>query len=127
MDDDVGGGIEGAAVVVVEEGDGFVRAFRFHVDQPAGFAEGPLRAEDEAVAVVGPAGGHVVALRAADFVAGEVCGGEEFDFGDNDGFVARCDGVGARVVELVRGDEEGVGGRVEDAGFVEVGGALVVD
>ena len=37
MDDDVIGGIEGAGVVVVQEGCGFVRAFGFHVDEAARF------------------------------------------------------------------------------------------
>ena len=84
-------------------------------------------AEDEAVAVVGPAVGHVVSLRAADFVAGEVCRGEEFDFGDDDCFVAGCDGVRGGVFELVGGYEEGVCRGVEDAGFVKVGSAVVFD
>ena len=86
-----------------------------------------MRAEDEAVAVVGPAIGHVVTLWAADFVAGEVCGGEEFYFCDDDCFVAGCDGVGGGVFELVGGYEEGVSGWMEDAGFVEEGGAVVFD
>lgn len=127
MDDDVVGGVEGPAVVVVEQGGGFVRAFGFHVDEAARFAEGALRAEDEAVAVVRAAVSHVVALRAADFVAGEVCWGEEFDFGHDDGFVLRGDGVGGWVGDLVGGDEEGVCGGVKDAGFVEVGGSGVGD
>lgn len=55
MDDHVRGAVEGPAVVVVEEGDGLVGSFRFHVDKSAGFTEGALRAEDQAFAVVGPA------------------------------------------------------------------------
>lgn len=85
-----------------------MRAFRFHVDEAGGFAEGALGAEDEAVAVVGAAVGHEVALGTADFVAGEVGGGEEFEFGDYDGFMGGGDGVGGGVGDLVRGDEEGV-------------------
>lgn len=123
--DDVVGRVEGPAVVVVEEGGCFMGALGFHVDKAGGFAQGTLRAEDEAVAVVGPAIGHVVAFWAADFVAGEVGGGEEFDFGDDDGFVVGGDGVGGLVGDLVGGDEEGVCRRVEDAGFVKVGGARV--
>ena len=101
VDDDVVGGVEGAGVVVVEEGGGFVGAFGFHVDEAGGFAEGALGAEDEAVTVVGAAVGHVVALWAADFVAGEVGGGEEFEFGDYDCFMGGGDGVGGRVGDLV--------------------------
>ena len=104
-----------------------MRAFRFHVDEAGGFAEGALSAEDEAVAVVGSAVGHVVALGAADFVAREVGGGEEFEFGDYDCFMGRGDGVGGGIGDLVRGDEEGVCWGVEDASFVEVGGAGVVN
>ena len=33
VDGGVGGGVEGARVVVVEDGVGFVGAFRFHVDE----------------------------------------------------------------------------------------------
>lgn len=74
---------------------------RFHVDKAGGFAQGALRAEDDAVAIVGAAVGHVIALWAADFVSCEVGGGKEFYFGDDDSFVAGRDGVGAGVVELV--------------------------
>lgn len=102
-------------------------AFSFHVDEARWFAEGALRAEDEAVAVVGAAVGHVVAFWAADFVAGEVRWGEEFEFGDDDCFVGGGDGIGGGLGNLVRGYEEGVCGGVEDACFVEVGGAGVVD
>ena len=102
-------------------------AFGFHVDEACGFAEGALRAEDEAVAVVGAAVGHVVAFGAADLVAGEVGGAEEFEFGDYDCFMGGGDGVGGVVGDLIRGDEEGVGWGVEDAGFVEVRRAGVVD
>lgn len=102
-------------------------AFSFHVDEAGGFAEGALRAEDEAVAVVGAAVGHEVAFWAADFVAGEVGGGEEFEFGDYDCFVGRGDGVGGVVGDLVRGYEESVCWGVEDACFVEVRSTRVVD
>jgi len=104
-----------------------VGAFGFHVDEAGGFAQGALGAEDEAVAVVGAAVGHVVTFWAADFVAGEVGGGEEFYFCDYYCFVACCYGVWGGVFKLVGGYEEGVCGRVEDAGFVEVGGAGVID
>jgi len=127
VDDDVVGRIELPAVVVVEQGGGFVGAFGFHVDEAARFVERTLRAEEQAVAVVDAAVGHVVALRAADFVASEVFGGEEFDFGDDDGFVGCADCGGVFVADLVGSDEERVGGGVEDAGFVEIGGALVFD
>ena len=102
-------------------------ALRFHVDEARRFTEGALSAEDEAVAVVGSAVGHVVALGAADFVAGEVGGRKEFEFGDYDSFMGGGDGVGGGGGDLVRGDEEGVCWRVEDASFVEVGGTRVVD
>ena len=101
VDGDVVGGVEGAGVVVVEEGGGFVGAFGFHVGESRWFAEGALGAEDEAVAVVGAAVGHVVAFGAADFVAGEVGGGEEFEFGDYDGFMGGGDGVRGGVGDLV--------------------------
>lgn len=127
VDGDVVGGVEGPGVVVVEDGGRFVRPLGFHVDEAGGFAQGALGAQEQAVTVVGAAVGHVLALRAADFVAREVGGGEELDLGDDDGLVAGDDCVGGGVGELVGGDEEGVGGRVEDAGFVEVWGAWVVD
>ena len=127
VDDDVVGRIEGAAVVVVDQGGGFVRPFGFHVDEPGRFVQGALGAEEDAVLVVGAAVGHVVALGAADFVAREVGRAGEFDLGDDDGFVGGADGSGVFVADLVGGDEEGVGGGVEDAGFVEEGGAVVFD
>ena len=127
MDDDVVRAVEGAGVVVVQQGDGLVRALGFHVDQARGFAQGTLGAEDEAVAVVGAATGHVVALGATDLVTGEVGWGEELDFGDDDGFLASGHGVRGGVLELIRGEEEGVGGWMKDASFVEVRGARVVD
>lgn len=86
-----------------------------------------MSAEDEAVAVVGAAISHVVAFRAADFVAGEVCGGEKFYFCNDDCFVAGCDGVGGGIGELVGGHEERVCGGVEDPCFVEIGGPGVFD
>ena len=125
--DYVVGGVEGAGVVVVEEGGGFVGAFGFHVDEAGGFAEGALGAEDEAVAVIGAAVGHVVAFGAAYFVAGEVCGGEEFYFCDDYCFVAGGDGVWGIVRKLVGGYKESVCGRVENASLVEVGGPIVFD
>ena len=105
-----------------------MRALGFHVDEAGGLAQGALRAEDQAVAVVGAARGHHVGpLRAADLVAGEVGGREELEAGGDYGLVGRCDGVGGWVREQVGGHEEGVGARVEDARVVEVGRARVVD
>lgn len=127
VDDDVVGGVERAAVVVVHERGGFVGAFGFHVDETGRLAEGALGAEDDAVAEIGAAIGHVVAFRTADFVAGEVVRGEELDLGDDDCFVRGGDGVGGGVRDLVGGDEEGVGGWMEDACFVEVRSSRVGD
>lgn len=104
-----------------------MRALGFHVDKAAGFTEGALGAEDKAVAVIGPAVGHVVPLWAADFIAGEVGGREEFDLGDNDGFVLRGHGVRGGIGDLVGGDEEGVCWGMEDAGFMKIGGSGVGD
>ncbi len=84
-------------------------SFGFHVDEAAWFVERALGAEEDAVAVVDAAVDHVVAFRAADFVAGEVSGREEFDFGDDDGFVAGADGAGRFIADVVGGHEEGVG------------------
>lgn len=104
-----------------------MRAFRFHVHQPGRFFQTSLRAQDQPVAVVGPAVGHEIAFGAADFVARKVGRGKDFDFGDDDGFVPRGDGVRGGIGDLVRGDEERVGRGMEDACFVEVGGAGVVN
>ena len=104
-----------------------MRALGFHVDETRRFAEGALGAEDEAFAEVCAAVGHEVAFWTADFVAREVGGAEEFDFGNEDGLVLSGDGVRGRVGDLVGGDEEGVCGSMEDAGFVEVGGSWVGD
>lgn len=119
VDDDVVGRVEGAAVVVVEQGGGAVRPLGFHVDEAARLVQRALGAEEDAVAVVDAAVSHVIALRAADFVAGEVFGPEDFDFGDGDGLVGCADGAGVVVGDVVGCDEEGVGGSVEDAGFVK--------
>lgn len=127
VDDDVVGGVEGPPVVIVEKGRRLVGALGFHVDEAGGFAQGALRTEDQAIAVIGPAVGHEVALGAADFVTGEVGGGEEFDLGDDDGLVLGGDGVGGLVGDLIGCDEEGICGRVKDASFVEVRGARVGD
>ena len=102
-----------------------MRAFGFHVDKGSGFAQRALSADDETVAVVGAAIGHIIALRAADFVAGEVCWGEELDFCNNNCFVLSGDGVRRGVGDLIGGDEERVCWGVEYAGFVEVGGSGV--
>ena len=127
MDDDVVGGVEGARVVVVEECGCFMWSFRFHIDEARGFAERALRAEDDAVAVVGAAIGHVIAFWTANFVSREVRGGEEFYLCNHDCFVAGCDGVWGRVFELIGGYEEGIRRGVEDTSFVEEGGAGVID
>ena len=74
MNDDIIRGVEGAAMVVVEESGGFVRAFSFHVNQTGGLAERALGTEDDAVTVVGTAIHHVITLWAADLVASEVGG-----------------------------------------------------
>lgn len=87
VDNNVVGGVKRAAVIVVHKGDGFVGSFGFHVDEARGFAERALGAEDDAIAKVGAAFGHVVTFWTADFVPSEVGGGEELDFGDDDGFV----------------------------------------
>ena len=86
-----------------------------------------MGAEDQAVAEVGAAVGHIVALWAADFVAGEVGWGEELDFGDDDGFVLGGDGVWGSVRNLVGSDEEGVCGGMENACFVKVWSSRVRD
>lgn len=83
--------------------------------------------KDEAVAVVCAAIGHVIALWATDFIAGEVCGGEEFYFGDDNCFVAGRDCIGGGVFKLVGCYKECICWGMEDAGFVEVGGARVFD
>ena len=127
VDDDVVGAVEGAGVVVVQQGDGLVRALSFHVDQAGRFAQGTLSTEDEAVAVVGSATGHVVALGATDLIACEVGWGEELDFGDDDSLLASGHGVRGGVFELIGGDEKGVGGWMKDASFVEVGGPRIID
>ena len=88
MHDDVVGGVEGAGVVVVQQGRGLVRTLGFHVDQAGRFAKGALGAQDQPVAIVGGAIGHIIALGTADFVAGEVGGREELDFGDDNGLIA---------------------------------------
>ena len=93
VDDHVGGAVEGAGVVVVDEGGSFVGAFGFHVYQAGGLVQTTLGAEDQAVFVVGTPANHIVALWATDFVAGEVGWGEEFDFGDDDSLVRGCNGV----------------------------------
>ena len=101
-------------------------ALGFHVDEPGRFAEGALGAEDDAVAIVGAAVGHIIAFRTANLVAGKIGRGEEFDFGDDNGLVMGGDGVGRGIGDVIGGDEEGVGGRVEDASFMEVGSSRVL-
>lgn len=114
-------------MVVVQECGGFVRPLSFHVDEARRFAQGALGTQDQTVTVIGAAVGHIVAFGAANFVTGEVGGGKEFDFGDDNGFVMGGDGIGRGVGKLVRGDEEGIGRRVEHAGFMEIRRARVMD
>lgn len=127
MDDNVVGGVERAAMVIVEEGDGFVGPFGLHVNETGRFAEGALGAKDKAVAEVGAPIGHVIALWAANLVAGKVGGREELNLGDDDGFVLGGDGIGGGVGNLVGGDEQCVGGWMEDACFMEVWSSWVGD
>lgn len=126
-DDDVVGRVEGPGMIVVQQRDGLVRPFGFHVDQPGGLAQRTLRTQDQAVAVICAAAGHKVSLGASHFVAGEIGRGKELDLSDDNGLVMGGDCVRRRIRELVRGDEQGVGGWVEDARFVEEGGARIVD
>lgn len=81
----------------------------------------------KAIAVIRSPIGHVIALWASYFVPSKIGRREEFDFGDDDCFVARGDGIRRGVFKLVRGYEEGIGGRVEDTSFVEIGSAWVVN
>ena len=127
MDDHVVGTVEGAGMVVIYERGCFVRSFRFHVYQACGFVQTALGAKYETVFVIGAAVDHVVALGAADLVTGEVCRGEEFDFGNDDGFVGCGSGVGGGVGYLVGGYKEGGCGWVINARFVKVWGAGVGD
>ena len=82
--------------------------FGFHVDKTAGLPQGPLSTDDEAVAVVCTAIGHVVALWTSYFVAGKIRGREKFNLCDNDLFVAGGDSLRGGILESVGGDEEGV-------------------
>ena len=127
MHDDVVGGVEGAGVVVVQDGCRFVGTLGFHVDEACWFSKRALSAEDKTVTIVGATVGHEVTLGAADFVASEVGRGEDFQFRDDDGLIAGGGGFRGGVGDLVGSDEEGICGGVEDAGFVEVGGARVVN
>ena len=86
-----------------------------------------MRAEDETVAVIGAPISHKITFRATDLIACEICGGEEFDFGDYDCFVARRCGIWRMVLDLVGSYEEGVGRGVEDAGFMEVWSSIIFD
>ena len=127
VDNNVVGGVKGSAMIVVYKGDGFMGSFGFHVDEAGGLAEGALGAEDDAIAEVGAAVGHVIAFWTANFVPSEVGRGEELDFGDEDSFVRSGDGVRGGVGNLVRGDEEGIGGWMKDACFVKVRSSWVRD
>ena len=85
-----------------------------------------MRANDEAVPIIGSAISHVIALWTSYFVAREIGRREELNFGDDYCFIASGNRVWRRVFQLVRGYEEGVTGRVEDAGFMKIGSARVV-
>lgn len=126
-DDDVAGGVKRPGMVIVEEGDRFVWPLGFHVDQPGGFSQGALGAQDQPVAIIRPPAGHEVSFRTSDLVAREIRRGEELDLGDDDCFVMGCDRVRRCVGKLVRGDEEGVAVGMEDARFVKKWGAWIVD
>ena len=63
---------------------------------------------------------HVIPFWASDFVASEVGGREEFDFGNDDGFVACCGGIGRGILELIRSHKKGISWGVKDASFVKV-------
>ena len=108
MDDYIVGGIKRTGVVVIYQGSGFVRSLGFHVDETCGFIQGTLSAEDETVTVIRAAIGHVVSFRTANFVAGKVYWGVEFDFCNDDFLVGGCDCVRGVVGHLVGGYEEGV-------------------
>ena len=86
-----------------------------------------MGADDEAVAVIGTAICHVIALRTADFISSKVGGGEKFDLCYDDGLLAGCDCIWRRIFDLIGGHEKGVCRWMEDAGFVEVGGTWVVN
>ena len=86
-----------------------------------------MRAYEQTVAVVGAPIGHVVALWAADLVACEIGRGEEFNLGDDNRLLAGCDCIRGGIIDLVGGDEEGVGWRVEDAGLMEVRRTGIID
>ena len=85
-----------------------------------------MRANYEAVAVIGPAICHVIALWTSYFVAREIGRREELDLGDDYCFIASGNRVWRGVFQLVRGYEEGVTGGVKDAGFMKIGSAWVV-
>ena len=101
VDDDVVGGVEGAGVVVIDEGGSLVRAFRFHIYQACWLVERALRAEDHAISVVCSPIGHVVPLRTSHFVTCEVRRREKFDLRYDNCFVVSCDGIRAWIRELV--------------------------
>ena len=80
--DDVVGGVEGSAVVVVYQRAGVVRHSGGHGDQGCGLGTGALRAEDEGVGlwVVAAAVREVGAVGSTDFVPGVVGWGVEGEF-----------------------------------------------
>ena len=125
--DEVAGGVEGPVEEVVEEEAGVVGRVGVHVEEAASVFEGALGAEDEAVVQVGAAFQEVVGVRDADFVASEVGRGEEFEFGEGGCSGRAGDGGRGCGGEEVGGYVEGVCGRMEYTGGVEVGGAGVVE
>lgn len=93
-DHDVARGVKGPRMIVVQERDGLVRPLGFHVDQSRGFSQRALGTQDQPVAVIRAAAGHVISLRTSDLVAGEIGRGEELDFGNDDGLIMGGDGIG---------------------------------
>lgn len=86
-----------------------------------------MGAQDQPVPVIRAAAGHEISFGTSDLVARKIRRGEELDFGDDDGFIMGGDGVGRCIWESVRGDEQGVAGRMEDARFVEKRGTWIID
>ena len=93
MDHDIVGRIERPCVIVVEKCRRFVWPLGFHVHEACRFTKRALSTEDQTIAIIRATVGHVVALGAANFISREICRGEEFDFGDDDGFVVGRNGI----------------------------------
>lgn len=85
-----------------------------------------MRADYEAIAVIGTPIGHVIALRTSYLVAREIGRRKEFNLCDDDCLVAGGDGVWRGVFKLVGGYEERVAWRMKDASFMEIRSAGVV-